>query len=234
MTVLSTIQDAANKIGIARPEAVFSGTDRTSYELQEAVNEAAVTIRDDYDWQRLRQIQSMTGDGVYTGFDLPSDYARMLKKATLIPSDTPHQPLVHIVDTDAWLRMELEDIEAITRRWTIYEGQVKISPALTSGVTVKFFYIWNKIWVATGDSAPTKSAATADTDTFFLGDRILKLALIWRWKAAKGRPYEQDRQEYDQALDILAGNDKGSRNVRVGTPRMPSDVTIAYPWPLGS
>lgn len=233
MTVLSCIQDASNRMGIARPSVVFSGTDRTSYELQEAINESAAAIRDDYDWQRLRKVQTMTGDGAYTGFDLPSDYARMLKKTSLIPSDTPHQPLVPILDTDRWLKMELQDVEAITRRWTIYEGQVKISPTLASAVTVKYFYISNQIWLGTGESAPNKADATADEDSFFLGDRILKLALIWSWKQAKGRPYEQEKQDYEQALDVLAGNDKGARMLRVGRPLAPSDVTLAYPWPLG-
>lgn len=233
MTVLSCIQDAANRMGIARPSAVFSGTDRTSYELQEAINEAAVAIRDDYDWQRLRFPQTMTGDGAYTAFDLPSDYARMLKKAALIPSDTPHQPLVHIADTDEWLRMELEDVQSIVRRWTVYQGQVHISPTLSSGTTVKFFYISDKMWSPEGSPTLSKAAADADTDSFFLGDRILKLSLIYRWKESKGRPYEQEKQDYETALDVLAGTDKGSRMVRIGRPRVPSDVNLAYPWPLG-
>lgn len=233
MTVLSCITDVATRIGIAVPSEVFAGTDRTSVELKEAINEAANGIRDDVDWQRLKQIQTMTGDGSYTAFDLPSDYARMLKKAALIPSDTPHQPLHHVLDTDEWLRMELEEVQSIVRRWTIYQNQVHISPTLDSGITVKFFYISNKLWVATGGSTPTKSAATLDTDEFFLGDRILKLSLVWRWKAAKGRAYEQDKQDYELALDTLAGTDKGSRTIRVGRSRIPADVTLAYPWPLG-
>lgn len=229
MTVLSVCQLAASRIGITVPSAVFADTSRTAVELQAAVNEAAYAMRDDFDWQRLRTIYTITGDGNYTGFDLPSDFARMLKKSRIWPSDEPNSPVVFMADSDEWLAQEVRDVEAITRRATIYGNQLKISPTLESGITVKYFYISNKIVIATGGSAPTKTGFTLDTDSFALDERLLTLSLIWRWKQANGRPYEQDKQDYEEALDKKAGTDRGSRVLHVGKRRIPSDVVLAYP-----
>lgn len=229
MTVLAAVQGAAPWIGITVPTALFTGTDRTSVEMQAMVNEAALGIAEDFDWQRLKVLETITGDATTTAWPLPDDYARMLKQARLWPSAQPNTPLRHVVDTDEWLGIDTQNMSEIVSRWTIYGNDLHIKPAVASAATVKFFYISNLIVLATGGTDPTKDAFDTDSDEFFLGDRILKLAIIWRWKAAKGRPYAEDFANYQNARDQLAGNDKGPRILRVGTPRVPSDVHIAYP-----
>jgi hypothetical protein len=201
--------------------------------MQAMANEAALGICDDYDWQRLKLLNTITGDGSDEDFSLPADYARMPKKTRLWPSATPNSPLTQVESEDDWLGLDVQNFDAVTGRWIIYGGELHIKPAIAAAATVKHFYISNKIVIATGQSTPTKTEFTLDTDAFFLGDRILKLAIIWRWKAAKGRPYAEDMQNYQAVRDSLAMGDKGSKILRLGSKRVPSDVTIAYPGVLG-
>jgi hypothetical protein len=229
MTVLAAVQSAAPWIGITVPTVLFTATDRTSVEMQAMVNEAALGICEDFDWQRLKTLNTITGDGSDTDFDLPSDYARMPKDARLWPSDEPNSPLLHVLSDDDWLGYEVQDFDSVTNRWIIYGGALHIKPAIANLATVKHFYISNKIVSVDGSSTLTKTEFTLDTDSFFLGDRILKLAIIWRWKAAKGRPYAQDEDNYNKLRDELAGGDKGARILHLGKRRIPSDVTLAYP-----
>lgn len=229
MTVLSAAQAAAPSIGISVPSALFTATDRTSVELQTLVNEAALGICEDFDWQRLKLINTITGDGSYTSFDLPSDYARMLKDAKLWPSDQPNSPLVHVLSDDKWLEYEVQDFDTVTNRWIIYGGQIHIKPAVASMSAVKHFYVSNLIIAGPNATALTKTEFSADGDSFFLGDRLLKLAIIYRWKAAKGRPYAQDEDNYNKLRDEMAGADRGAKILHVGRQRFPSDVTVAYP-----
>lgn len=233
MTVLQAVQQAAPWIGISVPSVLFSATDRTSVEMQATVNECALAIAEDYDWQRLRVLNTITGDGSEENWALPSDYARMLKRSKLWPSDEPNSPLTHIEDSDKWLQDEVQDFSSVIKRWTIYGGQMHIKPAVTLSSTVKFFYISNLIVVATGGTAPTKTAFDADADALFVDERLLKLSIIWRWKMAKGRPYAEDLENYNRARDVLATADKGARVLHIGKARMPSDVTLAWPGTLG-
>lgn len=233
MTVLSVIQQAATRIGVAVPSVVFSDTGRTAVELQEAVNEAAQGVIDDYDWQALKTIATVTGDGSATDFPMAADYKRMLKKARLWPSEEPTVPVVFFTDADKWLEMDVSQTSEITRRAIVLGKRLYIKPAMANLATTQFVYISDRIVIADGFTAPTKAAFTDDADTFFLDERILKLSLIWRWKAGKGRPYADDKQAYLETIDAVAGVDKGSRVLHVGKRRTPSDATIAYPWPLG-
>jgi hypothetical protein len=229
MTVLQAVKDAAPWIGITVPTVLFTATDRTSVEMQAFVNETAKAIAEDFDWQRLKVLNTITGDGTEEDWDLPADYARMPKKANLWPSDEPNAPLERIEDEDRWLALDVLDFEPVTGRWIIYGNQIHIRPAVTNTATVKHFYMSNKLVSATGSTTLTKTDFTVDTDEFFLGDRILKLGLIWRWKASKGRPYAEDMTNYNICRDNLASTDKGARVIHIGTRRIPSDVSVAYP-----
>lgn len=233
MTVLQVIRDASTKLGFALPEVVFSETTRTAVELQEAINEAAQGVIDDFDWQALKTIATVTGNGSATDFALPANYARMLKKAQFWPSEEPTVPVEFITDSDRWLALETSGMTTVTRRATIYGNRLHVKPIVANLATVQFFYIKNEIVVAEGGTEPTKATFTADSDTFYLNERVLKLSFIWRWKAAKGRPYAEDRLAYEAVLDSKAGTDKGSHVLRIGKPRHPRDATPTYPWPVG-
>ena len=101
--------------------------------------------------------------------------------------------------------------------------------AIRPGDTVKFIYIRNA-WAAGG----TKTAFTADDDAFDLDERLLKLGMIWQWRANKGLPYAEDMANYEAALAMLIGADKGENILRIGGRRSSfPDAKIAYPWSLG-
>jgi len=46
-----------------------------------------------------------------------------------------------------------------------------------------------------------------DLDTFVLDERLLKLGMIWQWKAQKGSAYAEDMGTYGDALTYAMGND---------------------------
>lgn len=48
----------------------------------------------------------------------------------------------------------------------------------------------------------------ADGDSFRLDERILKLGMIWQWKANKGTAYAEDMGTYGDALNTYAGFDQ--------------------------
>lgn len=228
MTALSVVQGAATKLGLDVPDTIV-GTDRTLVEIREALNDAARVIRDAYDWQVLKAIRTITGDGLQTDFDFPEDYARMTKVARLWPSDMVHSPYGHIQSEDEWLRRVVEDFSTIYGIWTIYGNQVHVMPAPVVGVTVKHFYIKNTI-VRNGTALKTEFVL--DADTFVLDERLLKLCFIWRWKMAKGQTFAGEEADYQDARDVAIGADKGPRVIKVGRPRISSDAQIAYPWNL--
>ena len=73
----------------------------------------------------------------------------------------------------------------------------------------------------------------ADGDSFVLDERLLKLGMIWQWKASKGSAYAEDMATYSDAMDVAKGSDKPAPII-IGKRPISVNATIAYPWELPS
>lgn len=229
MTVISSIQEAAPVIGMAVPATVYGSTDREHVEIGALAKEMAQRIAfDGHDWTRLKTLATITGDGTTTSFTLPADYRRMLKKARVWPSSAPLSPLTHYSDSDQWLGLQEQEVTLVTGAWTLIGASIHFLPALDNLETAKFYYVSSLIVdPVTGDN---KTAFTIDTDSYLLDERVLKLGIIWQWKANKGLPYAEDMANYETALASRIGEDKGSNIIVVGRTRRlsPADV-VSFP-----
>lgn len=226
MTLLSVCAEVAKVVGLDEPDAVASSTDREYVELFSLANEMAERIARGYNWQLLSRIHTLTGDGATEDFDLPSDYDRMLVKSQ-VWSSSLETALSPIGSLDRWLELDIQAFDFVVNAWIIYGGQMHIKPPMATGVTAKFFYQSNLIIAPSAGS--NKAEFTADTDSFRLDEQLLKLGMIWQYKAYKGLSYAEDMVNYETLLARLATRDRGSRMLRVGPVRLPRDVKVAYP-----
>lgn len=213
MTILSAVASAATRLGLDIPTLLFGSTDRDMIEMQEVANESARAIAEAFDWQALKTIATLTGAGAQTDFDLPTDYDRMLTRASLWSSNRAWSA-DPVSSPDAWLGIEVNNSPAPLGRWILYGGQIHLQPSMAAAETVKFFYISANL--VTAANATMKPLFTADADIFRLSERLLKLAIIWRWKAAKALPYAEDLANYEEQLDKAMTKDAGSKPVVSG------------------
>jgi len=225
MSVLTAIQKAALYLGLERPTQVYSATDRDALELGEIANEAAAMIADEHDWQTLKRLEPIPGDGATTAFDLPSDYLRQ-PKDTELWSSRLETPLTHVLSHNEWLQLQVQAADVILNVWTILGGQVQFQPAPESGETVKYYYQSN-LWA--NDGSANTASFTADEDTFRLDERLLKEGIVWMWKAQKGLEYGEDLDRFNDVLSRRVAEDKGAKMLTMGTARMPGGARIAYP-----
>lgn len=233
MALLSVCQDVALTVGVEVPTVVAAGTTRTARELLSLANGMAQRIAyDSRDWSALKTLATFTGDGVLTQFALPTDYKRMLKDTRLLSSTAPHYPLTHYPSSDDWLALQAQGYTPPFGGWTIIGSNVQVSPALANAATIKFYYL-SKYPVTASTGQVTKTEFSADTDLFRLDERLLKLGMIWQWKANKGAPYAEDMATFEDALANVAGADRGSLALRDRKRFSRAVTNIAYPYPLG-
>lgn len=221
MNILEIVQSAVLSIDLERPQALFSNTDRTSLELCDTANTAALQILDDYDWQRLIRTATVTGDGVGTSFPMPADYSRMVKDANLWGPNWTFYPAQQMQDFNQWLEMQSWAIETWQQRWMVFGGNLNIMPILPLSDTLVYGYITNNI--VTG-ADPTRF--TADTDTFALDDELLRLSIIWNWKEEKGFDFAADLAKYQERLEKQRFRDVGARQTIISGRNR-------YRWPTG-
>lgn len=214
MNILEIVQSATLSIDVERPTALFANTDRTSLEIIDTINTAALQILDDFDWQRLVKTYTITGDGIGTAFALPDDYSRMVKDASLVGQNWRFYPAMQTQDYNQWLELLTYPIATWQQRWMVFGGSLNIMPILPLSDTLNFGYISTNL--VNGSDA---SKFTADTDTFVLDDELLRLAIIWNWKESKGYDFAADLAKYQERLEKQRFRDTGARQTIVSSGR---------------
>ena len=234
MTLLAVVKDVCAEVGVIIPTSVFSGlnTNRTMQEMLALANEMAQRIaHDTRDWTELKRISQHDGDGIKTAFPIPADYKRMLKSAEVWRSDNPSTPMRFIPDTNEWLVRRLRNNVDGHGEWTIIGGHILIFPAMPVGVYATYAYLnRNPVDLLSGGQG---ERFMDDGDSFSLGDRLLKLGMVWQWKANKGSPYAEEMATYNDALANDSGSDSPAPTF-VGRTVISANARVSYPWPLPS
>jgi hypothetical protein len=231
MSLLSVVKDVCTSVGVQLPTSVFSGIsgNRTMQEMLDNANGMAQRIAyDNRDWTRLRTTVTFTGDGVTMAFNLPANYKRKLLTTNVWRSTSAISPMRFISDTDEWLNRRARNWNDYPfGEWTMLGGQILIFPVLAVTETAYFAYL-DKNCISLG-SGGFSDAFLNDLDSFVLDERVLKLGMIWDWKAKKGSPYTEDMATYETALGMVAGHDSPAPII-VGRSSISSSVRVAYPW----
>ena len=230
MTITSVVKDVCAAVGVAIPQSLFTNItgNRTMTEMLSLANEMAQRIAyDTRDWNKLRKVQTMVGDGVAESFALPVDYKRMLLTSKVWKSTSFMHSVRFVPDLDEWLNRRQQNNTSAYGEWTIIGDRLFINPVMGSIVTAYFGYL-HKNCVAL-NSGGLGDAFVNDGDRFVLDERLLKLGMIWQWKAQKGSPYAEDMATYSDALASLAGRDSPAP---IYVDRLPviAGNNIAYPW----
>ena len=230
MTVLSVVQDVCSATGVVLPTSIFSGItgNRTMQEMLALANEMAQRIAyDTREWQLLKKIQVFNGDGATPGFNMPANFKRMLVTANVWRSTSALHPMRYIPDIDDWIQRRALNRFSAWGEWTMMGGQMLIWPTLGPGITATFPYLdKNCVALASGGFGAT---FLTDADSFALDERLLKLGMIYQWKAQKGSPYAEDLGTYSDAIMMAMGADKPAPII-AGRTSISSSAQIAYPF----
>ena len=232
MTVQLAMQSAAVRIIGRRPPVFFSSSGTFEVELTDLLNECAADIMKSHDWRSLTKFHNVSGDGTATAFPLPTDYDRMVLAEAVTDRETWFWNYTACPDLTTWSTLNDSAFGAITPGWwIILGGSIQFYPAPPAGQEARFPYISKNY--ATDSEDNEKAAFTADSDTFKLDERLLTLALVWRYRELKGMPDLGSQETYFKALSEAAARDPGSRVIRSRPHIGPLNTRVAWPWPLG-
>lgn len=210
MSLLSVVRDVCLAIGVNPPTSMFGPNvqPRTQAELLSLANEMSQRIAYDVrEWRTLKAIHSFAGDGIADRFALPANFKRLLLTSQVYPSYAPMQPLQFIADADEWLMRRLRGQNFGWGEWTIIGNDMLIFPILSAGAAVSFVYLDKNCIKLSNSVNGFGDTFLADADEFRIDERLLKLGMLWQWKANKGSPYAEDMGTYSDALVNIAGAD---------------------------
>lgn len=227
MPILEAMQSATARLVGRRPTSFFSSTETLEIEITDLVTDVAVDLMKAHDWRKLTKLNTITGDGTTIAWSLPADFDRMILAADIHSANFATWRYTPSPSLDHW--RDIQDGLAVLNPgfWILLEGQMQIYPPVPTGEFAKFYYVSS--YIASG-----KAAFNSDADEFLLGNRLLTLGLIWRWRSQKRMEYSEDLQNYEIAVEQEIARDRGSQLLRPGNRNHNWNVREAYPGNLGS
>ena len=144
-----------------------------------------------------------------TAYDLPTDWNYDVNRTAW--DRLNHWELVGPKSAQEWQWMLSGIVAAGPRiRYRILDDKFQIWPLVVSNSLIAYEYI-STSWVkALGDTSPSKSAFTVDTDTSVFRDRLLIAGIKKTLFEIKGFDSTAFQREYDRELEKAQSQDAGS------------------------
>lgn len=223
MTALTIVQQAASWLAIPIPAAVFAATDAQTIQLRALLNDEGLELATwpDHAWVKLTKEKTFTtvAASIQTGA-LATDYGRFCDGSAW--DRTTDRPLWGPMSPQQWQQEKAgPTFTNMYYGFRLRGNDFLMTPTPTAGDTVAYEYVSNFYVYASGDTTPTKSAFSVDTDTSIFDETLVARGLRWRFLRAKGLDYAQEYQSWIELLQRTAARDGGM-------PKL--SASRNYPW----
>ena len=208
MTLLTALNRAQRRLSLPTTATIVTDGQETQNLLLELAQETADDLLIKKEWPLLTREHSFTASlASLQSSGKASDYHRAIK-GTFWNRSTDRSIGGPITETE-WALAYGEPFTSSIEQYAQFRyNGLHIFPVPTVADTIAYSYIINTPIQATGAGA-YKTAFTADSDDFLLGDRILALGVRWRYLADKGRDYAEALRDFEwactQALMVQKG-----------------------------
>lgn len=215
MSLLTIIQAAADRLGVARPNAVMSSGEEIIRVMRTLATQEGRELASRATWQRLTKEQSFTSIASETQTNaIPSDFDRFITETCW--NYTQQEPMIGPLEPQEWQALKASSVGPADWHYRIRGNDFIVVPVPTAGETIKFEYV-SKNWVDTNaDGVGDADAWASDTDTAVLSEELITLGVIWRWLKRNRMPYADEFQEYTAQVTQAIARDGGKRTVNVG------------------
>ena len=212
MSLLTLIQDACDLIPLARPSSVIGSTAQEVRELLGVAQEEGLELSRRYDWQKLTKEKTFTSVATETQTSMvASDLDRFV--AETFWNRSKRRPFRGPVTAQEWQQVKSWTTSPVPEIFRYRGSDILVQPVPTAGDTFVYEYISTQWCESSGGT--DQSAWAADADVGLLPERLMKLGIIWRWKAMKSFPFETDYQLYESQVQQAILRDKPQRTVNM-------------------
>lgn len=221
MTLLTALNEAQRELSLPVTATIIADGQETQNLLYRLANKAArelVTSRPEYRLPALEREHTFTAT---TGVTLqasgkPSDLKRIIPDT--IWNRTTDKKVAGPIDQEEWAIANGVPITTNCTQYVMfrYDG-LHIFPAPTVADTIAYEYRSTKPVLAV-DGTTYKESFSVDTDSYVLGDELLTLDVVWRYKRDKGRDYAESLKDFEMALLTVSSATSGARRAYIAQP----------------
>lgn len=210
MSLLTIIQSAADKIGVKRPTLVVSNNTPTIIQLLDYCNQSGDELMRSYDWQVLTKEKTFTSVASETQTDMvATDLDRFINETFW--NRTQRRPFKGPLSPQEWQQIKATVVTPVREVFRQRGGDILIQPVPSAGDTFAYEYVSTQWRTDTNDTAI--DSFSADTDKSLISENLITLGIVWRYKQARGLPWEGDYAIYETQVKLRAMRDAPKRTV---------------------
>lgn len=215
MSLLTACQAVVKETGIGTaPATIISNTDPSAVQLNALAERSAKSLMG-WNWQAMIREQTITTVASTETYSLPSDWDRYISETAW--DATSYWQMRGQLTAQMWQAYKRGIVTLVTARkmFRLRGNLIYIIPTPTAVESLIIEYLRNTPWTdSTG--VTYRVAATADTDKTVFSENLLVLDMKWRYKAAKGLPYDDEKAEAEAEIDLAVAQDTPAPIVNYG------------------
>lgn len=217
MSLLTIVQNAADRIGVPRPSSVTSSSDQQVARLYGYAQEEIKSLSNAHSWQVLTKEASFTGTAtaVQTSAGttvIPTDFSRFCDESFY--NRTRKRPVYGPMSPQDWQFSQGVVATVLVEAFRLRGNQMLFTPSPTSGDEYRFEYISSK---PVQQVAGTATAAwSSDADVSLLDEELVTLGVVWRFKAGQGLDYSEEFRNYQLHVAEAISRDGGKKTLNMG------------------
>lgn len=213
MSLLTICQAVVQETGFPNLLQIVGNSDETARRLLGFCNRAGRSLQKQVDWTQLRVEYTFSTANGTAAYAFPADFDRFIPSTQW--DRTNFWALEGPLTPQEWQYVKSGLVQSSPRsRFRLLPAssvdQFNIDPVPTSIRTLVYEYI-SKYWALSSLGAG-QTSFLVDTDTAVgIFDHLITLDVIWRFKESIGMAYAEQRDEFDNELDMAKARDGGNR-----------------------
>ena len=201
MSLLTVCQDAARLLNQPSVSAVVTAAARTPQEFLTIAVQCGQELLRRHDWGGLVK----STDLMTLPATVPGDFERLTQGSPVRLGRVPIRGAL----SDAEMNLKRSAPITSPPRFQLLGTILDVAPAPTGAVTLEYV---SGYWIKSADTIPVYRATfLADSDTSLIPEEIILQGLVWRWKRLKGLAYQDELDQYEQAVNYHARADRALR-----------------------
>ena len=215
MTLLTTIQNAADRVGIVRPTSVVGSADQQVRQLLSLTQQKGKELARRHPWQALIMEKSITATATETQTGaIPTDFDRFVDETFY--NRTAKRKVAGPMNPQEWADYKGRTAAFVWDAFRVRGNSILLAPTPAAGDNYVYEYVSTYWATTTGSTTPSLAAWAADTDEGILSEELMTLGIVWRFKQAKGLDYAEAFRTYEAQLAMMMGRDGGKRRSYMG------------------
>jgi len=209
VSLLTIVQNAADRLGVARPTSVVGSSDTQVRQMYGLTLQEGRELSRRGPWQALTTEKTITATATEEQSGaLPADFDRMIEGSFW--NRTQDRRVVGPVDPQRWQAIKTGLFVSVWDAFRIRGDALLMTPTPTENDSLAYEYV-SSYWCTNAAGDTTKVTMDADDDVARLCEECITLGLMWRFLKAKGLDYSEAFRTYEMEVAKRLANDGGMR-----------------------